>query len=118
MQDGQLWNVDGLPVDIKSIIASDNKIVDVLAIDALNPKYALCNPLADKFLIICTENRYPNISKTEYRPFQYDNGDDYISDGRFRIVDKEGKIGYATEGGAVIISPRYAMIYNLRKLNC
>ncbi|RXE71139.1 WG repeat-containing protein [Muribaculaceae bacterium Isolate-002 (NCI)] len=61
--------------------------------------------------MICTENQYPNISQTEYRPFQYDNGDDYISDGRFRIVDKEGKIGYATEGGAVIITPRYAFGY-------
>lgn len=108
---GKLLGKQSLIYFAKRITELGENIIDVLAVDAHNPKYGFCNPVADKFLIICTENQYPNISQTEYRPFQYDNGDDYISDGRFRIVDKEGKIGYATEGGAVIITPRYAFGY-------
>lgn len=41
-----------------------------------------------------------------FRVFVYDNGPDYIEDGTFRIV-KNGKIGYATEAGDVIIQPQY-----------
>lgn len=51
---------------------------------------------------------YPSVAESGFKPFQYDNGDDYVSDGRYRIVDKDGKIGYATEDNAVIISPRFA----------
>lgn len=43
-----------------------------------------------------------------YRIFQYDNGDDYPSDGLFRIIDKDNLIGYATESGEVAIQPRFA----------
>lgn len=112
---GKLLGKQSLMNFADSITELDHKIVDVVALDAHNPEYAFCNPVADKYLIICTENRYPDISQTEYRPFQYDNGDDYISDGRYRIVDKEGKIGYATEDGAVIITPRYAFGYPFYK---
>ncbi|WP_289859248.1 MULTISPECIES: TonB family protein [Muribaculaceae] len=44
----------------------------------------------------------------KYPAFQYDNGDDYIRDGLYRIVDKRGKIGYADEKGNTIITPRFA----------
>ena len=30
-----------------------------------------------------------------YSVFQCDNGDDYVSEGLYRIVDKRGRIGYA-----------------------
>lgn len=42
-----------------------------------------------------------------------DNGDDYVSDDRYRIVDSEGKIGYATRNNVVIIQPRFLAIPNM-----
>ena len=34
-------------------------------------------------------------SARHYAAFQYDNGDDYVSEGLYRIVDRKGRIGYA-----------------------
>ena len=59
-------------------------------------------------LVVTTDRHYPSVSKAGYKPYQYDNGDDYVSDGRYRIVDSEGKIGYATQNNVVIIPPRFA----------
>ena len=42
------------------------------------------------------------------RVFQYDNGDDYMQDGMYRIVDKKGRIGYADGDGRTVIKPRFA----------
>lgn len=44
----------------------------------------------------------------KYSAFQYDNGDDYLQDGLYRIVDERGRIGYADEKGNTIITPRFA----------
>lgn len=41
-----------------------------------------------------------------FRVFPFDNGPDYIEDGMMRII-KDGKIGYATEDGEVIVEPIY-----------
>ncbi|MDG1331633.1 MAG: WG repeat-containing protein [Crocinitomicaceae bacterium] len=41
-----------------------------------------------------------------FRVFIYDNGPDYIEDGTFRIIN-DGKIGYATAAGEIIIPPKY-----------
>lgn len=57
---------------------------------------------------VTTDGCYPSVEKSGYKPFLYDNGDDYVSDGLYRIVDKDGKIGYANENHRVIISPRFA----------
>ena len=43
--------------------------------------------------------------------FQYDNGDDYVSEGLYRIVDRKGRIGYADETGRTVIRPRFAFGY-------
>lgn len=40
--------------------------------------------------------------------FQFDNGKDYVKDGLYRIVDAQGKIGYADEDGTTVIAPRFA----------
>lgn len=40
--------------------------------------------------------------------FQFDNGKDYVRDGLYRIVDSQGKIGYADEDGTTVIAPRFA----------
>ena len=34
-------------------------------------------------------------SMKHYGVFQCDNGNDYVSEGLYRIVDKRGRIGYA-----------------------
>lgn len=61
-----------------------------------------CKPPLEK------AEQYPHISQTDYKPFQYDNGDDYVSDNRYRIVSKENKMGYADPSGYVVIKPRFA----------
>ncbi len=40
--------------------------------------------------------------------FQYENGNDYVSEGMYRIVDQRGRIGYADESGRAVIKPRFA----------
>ncbi len=34
-------------------------------------------------------------SARHYATYQFDNGDDYVSEGLYRIVDRKGHIGYA-----------------------
>ena len=46
-----------------------------------------------------------------YSPFIFDNGPDPISDGMMRVVDKDGKIGYADSLGNTVITPRFACAY-------
>lgn len=46
-----------------------------------------------------------------YTAFQYDNGDDYLSEGLYRIVDSKGRIGYADREGKMVIRPRFAFGY-------
>lgn len=49
---------------------------------------------------------------SHYSNYQYDNGDDYVSEGTVRIVnDDNGKIGYATPDGIILIEPQYAFGY-------
>lgn len=61
-------------------------------------KYILC-----LFLLIITVGCAP-----KYPAFQCDYMDDEIQDGLYRIVDKQGKIGYANEHGTVVIKPQFA----------
>lgn len=59
----------------------------------------------------CASNKdlpYQRITDKGYSVFQFDNGNDYIKNGTFRIRDKNGKIGYANSKGKVIIKPQYA----------
>ena len=64
---------------------------------------AACDTAVDK-----TMAQYRHISKTDFKPYQFDNGDDYVQCERFRIVDNTGKIGYANPQGYIVIEPRYA----------
>ena len=50
-------------------------------------------------------------SSQKYAIFQYDNGDDYFREGLHRVVDKDGKIGFADEKGNIVISPRFAFAF-------
>ena len=51
---------------------------------------------------------YDDRFNTKYPAFQYDNGDDYVRDGLYRIVDERGRIGYADEEGNTVITPRFS----------
>lgn len=46
-----------------------------------------------------------------YTPYWFENGDDFVEDGAYRIVDKKGRLGYADAKGKVIIKPRFAFGY-------
>lgn len=87
-----------------------DSVVDAVAIDT---KKLLLIPTeyykkAEKMLVVTTDHHYPSLAESGFLPYQYDNGDDYVSDGRYRIVDSDGRIGYATANNAVIIPPRFA----------
>lgn len=82
-------------------------VIDAVAIDSEKVLLTSCGK-AKKMLIVSTDGHYPSVEKSGFKPYQYDNGDDYVSEGCYRIVDKDGKIGYATVNNAVIISPRFA----------
>lgn len=84
-----------------------DSVIDAVAIDSEKYLLTSCGK-TKKMLVVTTAGHYPTVEKSDYKPYQYDNGDDYVSDGRYRIVDKYGKIGYATVNNTVIISPRFA----------
>ena len=50
-----------------------------------------------------------------YTSFQHDNGDDYLSEGLYRIVDSKGRIGYADREGKTVIRPRFAFGYTFEE---
>lgn len=87
-----------------------DSVIDAVALDREKILPTSCGK-AEKMLVVTTDRHYPSVSKAGYKPYKYDNGDDYVSDGRYRIVDSEGKIGYATQNNVVIIQPRFAFGY-------
>ena len=50
-------------------------------------------------------------NKHSYSIYQFDNGDDYFCEGLQRIVNKDGKIGFADSLGNVAIEPRFAFAF-------
>lgn len=52
-----------------------------------------------------------HISETNFKPFQIVNDDDPLRYDRYRIVDDQGKIGYANGDGYVIINPKFAFAF-------
>lgn len=57
-------------------------------------------------IVVYCDSSYLN--KRKYKAYQFDNGDDYIKEGMYRIIDERGKIGYADEDGNIVIQPRFA----------
>lgn len=84
-----------------------DSVIDAVALDREKILPTSCGK-AEKILVVTTERHYTSVSRAGFKPYQYDNGDDYVSDGHYRIVDGDGKIGYATANNAVVISPRFA----------
>lgn len=84
-----------------------DSVIDAVALDRETILPASCGK-AEKMLVVTTDRHYPSVSRAGFKPYQYDNGDDYVSEGLYRIVDGDGRIGYATENNVVIIPPRFA----------
>lgn len=57
--------------------------------------------------IICINDA----GKELFYVFKYDNGPDYIQEGLFRIMDKDGLVGFADSLGNVIIEPQFKFAY-------
>ena len=49
-----------------------------------------------------------NHGKELFEVYNVDNGPDYVSDGLFRIVGKDDKVGFADTCGAVVIPPVFS----------
>lgn len=90
----------------KKLKINEDDIVSAVAVNASD--IPACDTDVDKFLLITTTAQYRHISKTDFQPYQFDNGDDEVCCERYRIVDKAGKIGYANTQGYIIIEPKYA----------
>lgn len=48
--------------------------------------------------------------KERFRVFCFDNGPDYLSEGLFRMVDEQSKIGFADSLGHIVITPRFEFV--------
>lgn len=103
---GRLVGKTGAIKYAKNTLMIDS-VIDAVEIDSEKFLLTSCGK-TKKMLVVTTAGHYPSVAKSGFKPYQYDNGDDYVSDGRYRIVDKHGKIGYATVNNTVIISPRFA----------
>lgn len=90
----------------KKLKIDEDDIVSAVAVNTSD--IPACDTDVDKFLLITTTTQYRHISKTDFKPYQFDNGDDYVRWERYRIVDNEGKIGYANSQGYIVIEPKYA----------
>ena len=56
-----------------------------------------------------------HISQTDFKPFQIDNDDDYVSCDRYRIIDTKGKVGFANGDGYVVMEPKFAFAFPYEK---
>ncbi len=90
----------------KKLKIDEDDIVTAIAVNTSD--IPACDTDVDKFLLITTTVQYRHISKTNFMPYQFDNGDDEVRCERYRIVDNEGKIGYANPQGYIVIEPKYA----------
>lgn len=63
------------------------------------------HPYHDRCTAISSGNSHP---ASLYVPYRYDNGNDPVQEGVYRIVDEKGRIGYADEHGNTLIEPRFA----------
>ena len=57
--------------------------------------------------IVCIDNQ----GKELFYVFKCDNGPDYIREGLFRIMDKNGRIGFADSLGNVAIKPQFKFAF-------
>lgn len=77
----------------------------VLAVLAILLEIWLFTLYHDRCTAISSGSSHP---ASLYVPYRYDNGNDPVQEGVYRIVDKKGRIGYADEHGNTLIEPRFA----------
>ena len=86
-------------------------------------KYRYCQTDTIKDLGFVYENKpkdawiicISDAGKELFYVFKYDNGPDYIQEGLFRIMDKNGLIGFADSLGNVIIEPQFKFAYPFKR---
>ena len=64
--------------------------------------------LINKVKSKCCGIKVNNAGKELFEVYKIDNGPDYVSDGLFRIVGKNSKIGFADTCGAIVIPPVFS----------
>lgn len=81
-------------------------------------KYKFCQINRVKNLVFAYENKQDarivcldSQGKDLYYIFQYDNGPDKIREGLFRIMDKNGLIGFADSLGNVVLKPQFKFAF-------
>ncbi len=81
-------------------------------------KYKFCQINRVKNLVFAYENKQDarivcldSQGKELYYIFQYDNGPDKIREGLFRIMDKNGLIGFADSLGNVVLKPQFKFAF-------
>lgn len=81
-------------------------------------KYKFCQINRVKNLVFAYENKQDarivcldSQGKELYYVFQYDNGPDKIREGLFRIMDKNGLIGFADSLGNVVLKPQFKLAF-------
>lgn len=81
-------------------------------------KYKFCQINRVKNLVFAYENKQDarivcldSQGKELYYVFQYDNGPDKIREGLFRIMDKNGLIGFADSLGNVVLKPQFKFAF-------
>ena len=77
----------------------------VLAVLAILLEIRLVTLYHDRCTAISSGNSHP---ASLYVPYRYDNGNDPVQEGVYRIVDEKGRIGYADEHGNTLVEPRFA----------
>lgn len=80
-------------------------VCTVLAVLAILLEIWLFTLYHDRCTAISSGNSHP---ASLYVPYRYDNGNDSVQEGVYRIVDEKGRIGYADEHGNTLIEPRFA----------
>lgn len=80
-------------------------VCTVLAVLAILLEIWLFTFYHDRCTAISSGNSHP---ASLYVPYRYDNGNDPVQEGVYRIVDEKGRIGYADEHGNTLIEPRFA----------
>ncbi|RFZ93010.1 WG repeat-containing protein [Mucilaginibacter conchicola] len=78
-------------------------------------KHCLTDTFKNFAFVVTKDNKMIAIDREEkvlFKPFIFDNGPDYPSEGYFRIVDDNNKIGFADTTGKIVIEPQYSCAYN------
>lgn len=82
-------------------------------------KYQLCfNDTFRNLAFVVKDNQMVAIDRDErvlFKPFPFDNGPDYLSEGFYRAVDDNKKIGFADTAGKIIIKPQFGCAFPFEK---